>query len=64
MNKHSNLSNSHTVEHSNKSNDEESSESDFSYSKTKKIQRRANKKKVTKIVHTYCFFHVRGDGSK
>lgn len=40
----------------------DSSSSNFSLSKTRKTQRRTNKKKITKIVHTYCFLRVGKDG--
>ena len=44
--------------------DQESSHSDFSFSRTKKIYRRAKKNKPTKIVHTYCFLITTPEGKQ
>jgi hypothetical protein len=43
-------------------NDFDSASSSFSLSKTRKTQRRTTKKKITKIVHTYCFIRMGKDG--
>lgn len=43
-------------------NDFDSASSSFSLSKTRKTQRRNTKKKITKIVHTYCFVRMGKDG--